>query len=166
MPPSRLVLTRELGDVQHVGQRLLAAGPEHESDVGPRRFEDPRDGVRDGPMIAVPVQLLQQPQGVGDWHEVRRRLGGQRQLGAGIAAQLVRDAERMEQAESMPVLEQVLVVDGEQRPLQRREHRQLVVGPLDGRQSRANRLDFLAVVERLAADEQMRNARALPERSM
>ena len=64
----------------------------------------------------------------------------------------------MERAEPVPELEQVLVVDREERPLQRREHRQLIVGPFDRRERRADRFDFLAAVERLAADEQMRNA--------
>ena len=64
-------------------------------------------------------------------------------------------------AEPVPELEQVLVVDREERSLQRREHRQLVVGPLDRGQRRANRLDFFAVVKRLAADEQVRNAARL-----
>ena len=57
--------------------------------------------------------------------------------------------------------EEVLVVDREQRALERREHRQLVVRPLDGRERRADRLDLLAPVKRLAADEQMRNAARL-----
>ena len=61
----------------------------------------------------------------------------------------------------MPVLEQRLVVDREERAAQRREHRQLVVGPLDRRERRAHRLDLLAIVERLAADEQVRHAARL-----
>ena len=67
----------------------------------------------------------------------------------------------MKRAEPMPELEQMLVVDREQRSLQRREHRQLVVGPFDRGQRRADRLDFFAAVKRLAADEQMRNAARL-----
>ena len=61
----------------------------------------------------------------------------------------------------MTEFQQLLVVDREQRAFQRREHRQLVVGPFDGGERRANRLDFLAAVKRLAADEQMRNAARL-----
>ena len=58
-------------------------------------------------------------------------------------------------------VEQLLVADREQRAAQRREHRQLVVGPLDRRQRRAQRLDLLALVEALAADEQVRHAARL-----
>ena len=67
----------------------------------------------------------------------------------------------MERAEPVPELEQLLVVDREQRAFQRREHRQLVVGPLDRGERGADRLDLLAAVKRLAADEQVRNAARL-----
>ena len=67
---------------------------------------------------------------------------------------------RRRQTESMRPFEQRLVADGEERPAQRREHRQLVVRPLDRGQRRADRLDFLALVKRLAADEHVRDRRA------
>ena len=63
----------------------------------------------------------------------------------------------MEDAEPVTKFEQVLVVDGEQRALQRGKHRQLIVRPLDGGQSRAHGFDLFAAVKRLAADEQMRD---------
>ena len=90
--------------------------------------------------------------------QVRRRLGRERQVLPGVAAELLRNPERVERAEPMPELEQLLVVDREERALERREHRQLVVGPLDGGERRAHRLDFFAAVKRLAADEQVRDA--------
>src|SRR5204862_6962241 len=71
------------------------------------------------------------------------------------------NAERMEAAEAVPPLEQLLVADGKQRAAQRGKHRQLVVRPLDRRERRADRLDLLAVVERLAADEHVRHAARL-----
>ena len=37
----RLVLARELGDVQHVGERLLAGRAQHEADVRAGRVEQP-----------------------------------------------------------------------------------------------------------------------------
>ena len=40
-PPLQLVLARELRDVQHVGQHLLAAAPQREADVGARLVEQP-----------------------------------------------------------------------------------------------------------------------------
>ena len=107
------------------------------------------------------MQLLQQPQRVGDRRQVRGRLAGEREILPGVAAELLRNPERMERAEAVPELEQVLVVDREQRSLQRREHRQLVVRPLDRGQRRADRLDLLAAVKRLAADEQVRDAARL-----
>src|SRR6185369_3049882 len=53
------------------------------------------------------------------------------------------------------ILEQLLVADGEQRPTQRREDRQLIVWPLDRHQCGSERLDLVPVVKRLAADEQV-----------
>ena len=103
------------------------------------------------------MELLQQTQRIGDRHQLRRRFAGERELLAGVPAELPGNPERVERAEPVPELEQMLVVHGEQRTLQRREHRQLVVGPFDGGERRPNRLDFLAAVERLAADQQMRN---------
>src|SRR5688500_84675 len=85
-------------------------------------------------------------------------LGRQRELVAGVASERPRDPERMERAETMPVFEEMRVLDREERPLERREHRELVVGPLDGGERRPHCLDLFAIVERLAADEQMRNS--------
>ena len=67
MPPASLVLPRQLGDVQHVGERLLAGRPQHEADVRARRRSSSlRDRVGDRPIVAPRVQLRQQPQRVGD----------------------------------------------------------------------------------------------------
>ena len=118
--------------------------------------EQTADRVRHGPRVAAPVQPLQRAEGVGDRHQRRDRLAGQRELLAGVAAELERHAERMEGAEAVAELEQRLVVDREERSLQRREDRQLVVGPFDRGERRANRLDLFAVVESAAADEQVR----------
>src|SRR2546427_11141108 len=63
----------------------------------------------------------------------------------------------MQPTEALPVFHQLLVADGEERTLERRVHGELVVGPLDGRERRAQALDLLAQVERAAADQQMRN---------
>src|SRR5687767_15991155 len=58
----------------------------------------------------------------------------------------------------MPVLEELFVSDREQRAAKRGEDRQLVVGPLDGREGGPQRLDFLAIVKRAAANQQMPDA--------
>ena len=147
--------------MQHVGERLLAGRPQDEPDVRARVGEQPADRVRHGTVVAAAMQLLKQPQRVGDRHQMRGRFARQRQLAAGVATELFGHAERVERAEPMAELEQMLVVDREQRSLERRKHRQLVVGPFDGGERRADRLDFLAAVERLAADQQMRNTARL-----
>ena len=90
-----LVLARELGDVQHVGERLLAGRPQDEADMRARLGEQPADRVGDRPVVAPAVQLLQQPQRVGDRRQMRGRLAGQRELLAGVAAELPRNPERM-----------------------------------------------------------------------
>ena len=46
MPPPSSILPRELRDVKHVGQRLLAAGAQHEADVRARRAEQLVQHVR------------------------------------------------------------------------------------------------------------------------
>ena len=100
-------------------------------------------------MVAPRVQLAQQierladrPQTLG---QARRRRGG---TDAGAPARAA-------------ILEQRVVADREQRAAHRAEHRQLVVRPLDRGERRAHRLDLFAIVERLAADEQVRHAARL-----
>ena len=80
---------------------------------------------------------------------------GQDEILAGVAAELRRHPERVEYAETRLEFEEMLVIDGEQRTLQRRERGELVVWPFDRRQHGADRLDFIAAVERLPAYEQM-----------
>ena len=158
---ARFVLAGELGDVQHVGKRLLTPGSQDEADMRARLGEQTADRVRDRTVIAAAMQRLQQPQRAADWHEVRRGLARERELLARVAAERSWDAERMKRAESMTKFEQVLVVDREERSLQRGEDRQLVVRPLDRGQRGAHGLDFFAAVEGLAAHEEMRNAARL-----
>ena len=61
----------------------------------------------------------------------------------------------------MVVLEQLLIANREQRAAQRREDRELIVRPLDRHQRRAQRFDFVAIVERLAANQEMLDAARL-----
>ena len=56
--------------------------------------------------------------------------------------------------------EQRVVGEREERAAQRGEHRQLVVGPLDRGERVAQRLDLLALVERAAADQDVRRGGA------
>ena len=138
------VLSRQLGDVEHVSQRLLPRRSEHERDVCPCRIEQLRDRVGDGPVIPAAVQPAQPAQRVGN-----RTPFGRNVLGY---------AKRMQRTVSLAVVDQRFVVDREKRPTQRRIHRQLVVRPLDGRERRAHRFHFFAIVKRLAAHEQVRHA--------
>src|SRR5437867_3050099 len=55
----------------------------------------------------------------------------------------------------MPILEQLLIRNSEERSMQRRVDRQLIVRPLDRRERGADRLDFFAAVKRLATDEEL-----------
>ena len=55
----RLVLAGELGDVEHVGKRLLASRPEDEADVRARLRQQPSDGVGDRAVVTDAVKLLQ-----------------------------------------------------------------------------------------------------------
>src|SRR5262245_17565412 len=75
--------------------------------------------------------------------------------------QRLRDPERMKGPGQMVIVEQFFVANREQRTTQRREHGELIVRPFDGRQRRADGFDLLAVVERLAADEQLADAACL-----
>ncbi len=76
-------------------------------------------------------------------------------MGSRCGATVSGDPEGMKAAGELVVLEQVLVADGEERPPQRREYRQLVVGPFNRHQRGAKRLDLLAVVERPPAHQQV-----------
>ena len=110
------------------------------------------------------MQPLQQLQRAGDRPQVldvRRR----------VAREHVGNAMRMKRvpleallglaAEAVGPVEQVLVCDREERAAQRREHRQLVVRPLDRGERRADRFDLFALVERASADEHVRDAARL-----
>src|SRR5262245_52773242 len=63
----------------------------------------------------------------------------------------------MEDAKPMMKVQEVRIVDGEERAFQCRKHRKLVVWPFDGRERRPDRFDFLATVKGFASDEQMRD---------
>ena len=153
----RLVLARELRDVQHVGERLLAGAAQHDPDMRARRVEQILDRFRDRPIVAPPMQLLQDAQG-SRRSELRDATGGRAGRSVGARSE---SRNGWKTAEALLPLEQLLVADREQRAAQRREHRQLVVRPLDRGERRAEGLDFLAIVEGLAADEHVLDAARL-----
>ena len=90
------------------------------------------------------MQRAQQRERIDDRLQIRRDL-------------VPRQPIRMEPPESLAILDQLLVADREERALERRVHRELVVGPLHRRQRGAQALDFFAQVERAAADQQVRD---------
>jgi hypothetical protein len=59
----------------------------------------------------------------------------------------------MERAVSRSEEEQVLVAQAEERPPESREHRQLVVGPLDRGERHPHRFDLLALMEASSSHE-------------
>ena len=152
---------RQFGDVEHVGQHLFAGRPQDEANVRARVGEQLTDGIGDRPVVPAPVQPLQQAQRIADRHQVRRRIRGQDQLLAGVAAEIPRHPEWMKGAEAVTEFKQLFVVDREQRTLERGKHRELVIRPFDRGERRADGFDFLAAVERFAADQQVRDAARL-----
>ena len=66
-PPESSVLARQLGNVQRVGQHLLARAPQRKPDMRARRFEQPGHRLGHGPPVSLLVQL-------GD-HAERRPIG-------------------------------------------------------------------------------------------
>src|SRR5262249_37576605 len=152
------VLPRELSDMHHVRERLLPSRSQDESDVRSCLGEQPVDRIGDRSIIPAAMQLLQEAQRIGNRAQMPDRIADERELLPGVAAQLFRHAEGVKDAKSMPKLEQLLIVYRKERAFQRREHRQLIVGPFDCGERRANGFDLRPAVERLAADEQMRNA--------
>ena len=66
----RLVLTGELRDVQHVGERLLAGAAQHDRHVRPRGSQQLLYCLRDRPVVAPPVQPLKDHERVGYWLEM------------------------------------------------------------------------------------------------
>ena len=91
--------------MQHVGERLLASRPQNEADVRARLSDQAPYRVGDRTMVPLAVEVLEESQCFGNGNEVPRRLGGQGQLLAGIPTQLLRNAERMEGAETVAELE-------------------------------------------------------------
>ena len=151
-----LVLSRELGDVENVGERLFAARTQCKADVRARRVQELVQRLGDRDVVAPHVQPPQQTEGRGDGPKSIQdwRCGG---------GELGRHSKRMKDmtpesvscrpAEGGGPLQQLLVADRKERSAQRREDRQLIVGPLDGSKRGANRLDLFTLVKRAAADE-------------
>ena len=135
---------RQLQHAQDVSQRLLSGWPHGDAGMRARRVEQARERLRDRPAVAAQMQLAEQGQGVEDLRFRRaHRLGPL--------------AQRMQPAVALAEEHERVVAQGEERPLERGEYRQLVVGPLDGGGGDAHRQHLLARVVRASADEHVRD---------
>src|ERR1700683_2563204 len=67
----------------------------------------------------------------------------------------------MQTANRLVIFEQGRIRNREDRTAQRREYHQLLIGTLDGAQEIADRLDLLALIERAALNEHVRNVTSL-----
>ncbi len=131
---------REIHQAGDVGKRLLAGGPDREAGVRTCGREQTRDGVGDRTTVARAVQIAQHRERLADLGERGRQVGRQA-------------TERVQGREAGTKGEQRRVAEREQRPAQRGEDGEIVLGSLDGRERVADRLDLLALVERAAADQ-------------
>ena len=104
-PAVGFVAARQVGDVQHVGQHLLAAAPQDEAGVRARLGDQAANRVGDRPVVARRVQLAQHVEGA------RNRLKP--------IWQILGHAVGMEAASRRVVLEQFFLSDREQRAVQR-----------------------------------------------
>ncbi len=156
-PAARLVLARELRDMQHVGKRLFARASQHQPNVPPGDVEQLLDGLGHRSIVPAAMETLEHQQRLHNRLQVTNSIG----VGARSAPEWLREPERVHDAEALLPLEQLLVADREQRPPQRREHRQLIVRPLDRGERCPDGLDLFAVVKGLASDEHMAHAAGL-----
>ena len=159
-PAARLELPRELRDVERVRQYLFSTRAEREPDVRARRAEQLVQRLRHRHVVATAMEPLEDGEGFGDRSEMAdffRRLAIEHGGHAERVQRVTPEALRCSGPETMRPLEQRLVADREERSSERREHRQLVVRPFDRRKRGANGLHLFALVERLAADQHVRD---------
>ena len=138
--PLTLGAPRQIQEAADVRQRLLSRRPDREAGMRAHGGEEASDRIGERPSISLPVQVAQQGERLGDGQQRRRRLLGQR-------------TEGMQRAIAVAPGEQRAVVERQERPAQRGEQRELVLGTLDRQQHVAQGLDLLARVERAAADQ-------------
>ena len=156
-PAARLVAPGQLRHEEHVGEGLLAPRPHDEAGVGAGGLEQPADGLRHRHHVPPPVGVLQHRQRIGDRPQPLSQAG----VAALSGPELRGNAEGVQPAEPLVVLEQGRVLDREERPLQGGEHGELVVRVLDGGEGGPHRRHLLPVVEAPAAHEEMRQVARL-----
>src|SRR5262249_8414460 len=62
----QLVLACQLGDMHHVGERLLAALPQDQADVRARAIQKLSDRLTYRPIVAAAVEVLEETQRIGN----------------------------------------------------------------------------------------------------
>ncbi len=139
----RLERLRQLDELRHVGEGLLAVRPVREARVGAGCLEQRLDRVGDRPSVPLHVERAEERQRLGD-----------------LVAREGR-AQRMERPVPFAEEQEGLVRVAEERPLERAVDVELVVGPLDRHERRAQRRDLFAQVEGASADEHVRDAARL-----
>ena len=130
MPPPASYCRASSATCSTLASACSPAGAQHEPDVRARRVQQLLDGLGDRHVVAPPMQLLEQLQRRRDRREMRAESAGGMRNGWKMPKPLV--------AIALLPFEQLLVADREQRAAQRREHRQLVVRPLDRRERGAD----------------------------
>ena len=152
--PAPIVSTGHVGDLQDVGEHLLAPRAHHQPGVRARLRQQPANGLGQRDDVALSMKTTEQVERVNN-----RRKPALVTLAS--ARDVVWHPKRMQPAHVMAICEQCLVVDREQRASERREQRELIVGPFDGGERRANGRHFLALVKGSSPDEQMANPACL-----
>ena len=146
---------REVNQPQAIGERLLTSRPERDAGMGAHRLEQHRDRLGDRAVIAPDMELRQQSQCVGDLdaqsHQVPSGRPHAWDAGDGLCSSPFG-------IHILPEGEKSIVAESEERPPQSGKDPEFVIGPFDGRESIAQRDDFLAIVERTATDQHMGNA--------
>jgi hypothetical protein len=142
-------MPRHVDEPLAIRQGLLAILPERDAGVRPDSLQERGNGLCDRPPVPPYVKPTQKIECVGD-------LGG-----SGIELRPIDPVHRVETADGertvaidpLPIQQKSLVAQRKERTAQRREDLELIVGPFDCREGVSERDDFLAVMERTAADE-------------
>ena len=148
-----LVAARQIADALGVAQHLVARGPERHRRLRARLGEDLLHGLHDRPIVPSAVKRAEEVENIDQGSELGRRLA------------VLPDPARRVEGMPVPVArsepQQQIVVEGEEGAPKRRVHGQAVIRPLDRRERRPKRLDFLPFVEGPGTDQEMRNAEGL-----
>ena len=139
-PSTLLERPRDLKKPEDVRQHLIARLPESEPRVRAGLVQELSDRERRRPAVSIPVERREGVEGSADRDVVSLESSRRR-------------PKRMKRAVPRSEEEQALVPQTEERPPESREHRELVVRPLDRGERHPHRFDLLALMEPSAPDE-------------